>query len=135
MLLKAPVSKSRNKRGGGTLHKSDLAWERVIWAGKSVTNDQHVLLTRRGRIEARTVRRLEEGRRYDKALLGELTGFPWHDKLVSVLKFTFANEATHLPLTIQLDASAQSNLPTPFRIRPPPGLERGLRTRTSRTGI
>ena len=135
VLFKTPVSKTRINRGGGILCKADLAWERGIWVSKSVTYDQHSLLTRRGRIEARTVRRLEEGRRYDKALLGELTGFPWHDKLVSVLKFTFANEATHLPLTIQLDASAQSNLPTPFRIRPPPGLERGLRTRTSRTGI
>ena len=109
VLFKAPVSKTRAKKGGGTLHKADLAWERGIWVGKSTTNDQHVLLTRRGKIEARTVRRLEQGKRYDRALFGELAGFPWQDKLITVPKPVLSNELRRydksIPIPLQLGAT------------------------------
>ena len=43
-------------------HKGDTVFIRGVWVGRTETSDEHVVLTRGGRVFSRTVRRLEPSR-------------------------------------------------------------------------
>ena len=81
VLFKAPASHTRQKRGNRRQHKADSVWTKGLWVGKTDNNDEHILLTAEGKHHARSVRRLEESRRYDVQLFDTIAGLPWQDRL------------------------------------------------------
>ena len=74
VLFKAPVSHSRQKRGGKRHHKADSCWAKGIWVGKTENNDEHVVLTSEGKFTCRSVRRMEPAQRHDKDLFAKVCG-------------------------------------------------------------
>jgi len=84
VLFKAPASHTRQKKGNRRQHKADSVWTKGIWVGKTNNNDEHILLTPEGKYNARSVRRLEETRRYDVELFDKIAGLPWQDRLLAV---------------------------------------------------
>eukprot|EP00975_Prorocentrum_lima_P000393 75966-Prorocentrum_lima.AAC.1 len=53
-----------DRRVGGMLtetgrrQKADPAWRHGIWVGKELKSDEHILLTAKGAVTARSIRRL-----------------------------------------------------------------------------
>ena len=84
VLFKAPASATRQKKGGRRQHKADSAWARGLWVGKSDNNDEHIVLTVEGKMQCRTVRRMEPSKRHDQTLFGSVIGLPWQDRLLAV---------------------------------------------------
>ena len=55
ILFKILATEHRGLSSGQRLHKGDTAWEKGIWLGKSQTNPEHMVGTKSGEIEARTI--------------------------------------------------------------------------------
>ena len=75
-LFKAPASKTRQRKGGRRLHKADSAWDKGVWGGNTDNNEEHIILTPIGKVQCRTVRRLEASRRHDQDILNKVLGLP-----------------------------------------------------------
>ena len=68
---------SRTLQGGRKWQKGDAVFIKGIWVGKSESADEHIILTERGRILARTIRRLAPAKRHNKRFLSLVRGLPW----------------------------------------------------------
>ncbi|CAK9052235.1 unnamed protein product [Durusdinium trenchii] len=63
--------------------KGEPVYRRGIWVGKSSWSDSHILLTRSGAVEARSIRRLPE--QFDGNLLVTARGVPWQYSVQGLL--------------------------------------------------
>ena len=63
--------------------KGEPVYRRGIWVGKSSWSDSHILLTRSGAVEARSIRRLPE--QFDGNLLIAARGVPWQYSVQGLL--------------------------------------------------
>jgi len=78
------MNKTRQMPGGRRHQKGDTTWMKAIWLGKHLRSDDHLVWTVHGLIRTRTVRRLEEGKRYDKELFETLSGQVWQPRIDGV---------------------------------------------------
>ena len=77
VLAKIPESKSRRRRGRQRPRgKAESPWCKSIWVGKHDRTDEHIVLTPEGVFRCRTIRRLVGAARWDRDLLGNVTGLP-----------------------------------------------------------
>ena len=63
--------------------KGEPVYRRGVWVGKSTWSDSHVILTPRGAIECRSIRRLPEQFRGDDLVVAR--GLPWHYSVQGIL--------------------------------------------------
>ena len=77
LMIKIPVSKTRQAKGTRTVHKADAAWLKGLWMGKDLLTDDHIVMTAQGLVKGRGIRRLPADRRVDKELLRDAFGDPW----------------------------------------------------------
>ena len=77
VLVRVPRPTHRGLAGGTRWHKGDTVFIKGVWVGRTETSDEHVVLTRGGRVFARTIRRLEPSRRHDAVFLNTVKGLPW----------------------------------------------------------
>ena len=67
---------------GKRWHKGDAVFIKGVWVGRRETADEHIIVTPRGRVLSRTIRRLEPSRQHDAAFLGTVKGLPWDAHIV-----------------------------------------------------
>ncbi|CAE7242490.1 RE2 [Symbiodinium sp. CCMP2592] len=90
--------------------KSATRWVCGIYAGKTTSSDEHILLTSAGAQTFRTVRRMAFGKRYQASILDGAAGVPWN----TVYKAEQNKpEAAMSELRVQIvpEASAQDEVP------------------------
>ena len=97
--FKAPLSKSRQRKGGTRVLKADTAWAKGLWVGKSDNNDEHIVLTPEGKMTARTVRRLPVEHRYNQEIFDKVIGQPWQDRLLAIRGVARSLPTPSLPAT------------------------------------
>ena len=59
------------------VNKLDTRWETGVWIGVRNESGEHLIMTEKGVLEVRTIRRHDESERWDKELLKSLKGLPW----------------------------------------------------------
>ena len=59
------------------LPKTEVAWLRGVWVGKTDASAEHLLLTPTGATRSRTVRRLPRDRAHDRDFVKLVKGVPW----------------------------------------------------------
>ena len=57
--------------------KLDSLWVKGVWVGRAESTDEHVLLTPKGVLRTRTVRRLPEPDNFDRIFTESCKGLPW----------------------------------------------------------
>ena len=75
-LFKILARGHRGLSSGKRLIKETLCGTKGTWFGKSETNPEHVVATKNGAMEARTIRRLEPTRRSETVLVLKIQGAP-----------------------------------------------------------
>ena len=65
---------------GPIVHKMEPQWVSGVWLGKPVGNDEHIVATSHGVIQARCSRRRERTAKYDPNLIKQVQGVPWDIK-------------------------------------------------------
>ena len=65
---------------GHMRHKLDAVWVKGAWAGRTEVSDEHIVLTDKGVVTTRSVRRLPAFDRVDLDVLSSVIGMPWSPK-------------------------------------------------------
>ena len=60
------------------MNKLESRFKFGVWVGLDSESGEAIVLTPQGKAVARTVRRLEEGKRHDREFLEACKGLPWH---------------------------------------------------------
>ena len=64
----------------GRRQKADPAWRHGVWVGKEAISDEHIVLTPKGAVTARSLRRLPRSEQVDAKLLESVRRLPWDRK-------------------------------------------------------
>ena len=89
-----------------------MGYARAVWLGKTYDADEHIVSLEDGLITTtRSIKRMAPSKRYDRVLVAEMIGMPWHRFHVGIAKSLRAPAATPAGLaTVAEEAQVEGDI-------------------------